>query len=217
MPDTPETTTTGTVPEVVEAEPVVEAAVTPVVEGSEELSVLKERLARYEQLVVSPEYAEFLAAKGRAMQTPPQQVRQYTQEEKGAFQDRLNNMPRAEFAAFIRDITIDMVREQLFNPVVQTIVSDKVQGQIAEAAAEFKDYWDYKDDMIRLSNANPALSAKQVYHLARSARGPQAAPAGKPPIRRPSGEAPSSASAAPKATADTFGAAFEKAFQKSGL
>ena len=168
-------------------EPVVGAAPVPSVEGGEELSVLKERLARYEQLVVSPEYAEFLAAKGKAMQSPPQQVRQYTQEEKGAFQDRLNNMPRAEFAAFVRDITIDMVREH------------------------------YKDDMIKLSNTNPALSAKQVYHLAKTARVPQAAPAGKPPIRKPSGEAPSSASATPKATADTFGAAFDKAFQKSGL
>lgn len=217
MPEEQKETAPVVEPVVAVEEPVVEAAFAPPVEGSEELSVLKERLARYEQLVVSPEYAEFLAAKGRAMQAPPPQVRQYTQEEKGAFQDRLNNMPRAEFAAFVRDITIDMVREQLFNPVVQTIVSDKVQGQISEAAAEFKDYWDYKDDMIRLSNANPALSAKQVYHLAKSARSPQLAPAGKPPIRKPSGEAPTGASATPRTTADTFGAAFEKAFQKSGL
>lgn len=207
-------------PVVAEEVPVVEAASeVPVVAGSEELSALKERLARYEQLVVSPEYAEFLAAKSRAVTSPPAAApKTYSNEEKEAFQQRLNGMTRAEFAAFVRDLTVDTVREQMFNPVMNTMVSEKVQNQIAEAAAEFKDFWDYKQDMIALSNANPSLSAKQVYHLARASRAPKAAVPGKPPIRKPSGEAPGGAPATHREAApDTFNAAFEKAFQKSGL
>jgi hypothetical protein len=191
---------------------------TPPVTGNEELSVLKERLARYEQLVVSPEYADFLAAKSRAAQPAPQAPKQFSTEEKQAFQERLNNMSRAEFAAFIRDLTVDTVRDQLFTPVVQSIVSEKVQTQIAEAASEFPDYWDYKQEMIKLSNANPGLSAKQVYKLAKAETAPKAPPAGKPPVRKAGGEAPSSAPAQAREAAPTnFDAAFEKAFQKSGL
>jgi hypothetical protein len=219
---TPEVTTTESA--VVEtpatetpASETVEAS-TPAVTGNEELSVLRERLARYEQLVVSPEYAEFLAAKSRAVAPTPQAPKQYSAEEKQAFQDRLNNMTRTEFAAFVRDLTVDTVREQLFTPVVKSMVSEKVQNQIAEAATEFPDYWDYKQDMIKLSNANPGLNAKQVYHLAKVQRSPKPAPVGKPPVRKPSGEAPTGATASHKeGPATSFDAAFEKAFQKSGL
>jgi hypothetical protein len=199
--------------------PVVDPVVPPLA-PTDELSVLKERLARYESLVASPEYAEFLAAKSRQVATPPAapSPKQYTAEEKQAFQDKLNNMTRAEFAAFVRDLTVDVVREQMFTPVVQSIVSDKVQNQIAEAAAEFKDFWDYKQDMIVLSNTNPALSAKQVYHLAKASRGTPTPPAGKPPLRKPTGEAPGGPPASHKeAPVEGFNAAFEKAFQKSGL
>lgn len=218
MPE--ETTTTGTVTQEVEVveTPPVEAPEAPPVTGNEELTVLKERLARYEQLVVSPEYAEFLAAKSRATAPQPQAPRQFSSEEKTAFQERLNSMSRAEFAAFVRDLTVDTVKEHLFAPVVQSIVSEKVQTQIAEASTEFKDYWDYKDDMIKLANANPGLSAKQVYHLAKATRAPRPAPEGKPPVRKPTGEAPSSAPASRReAPAATFEAAFEQAFKKSGL
>jgi len=200
-------------------EPVAETPSVPVVNGNEEMSVLRERLARYEQLVVSPEYAEFLAQKSRAAQAPVAPApKQYSNEEKQAFQEKLNNMSRAEFAAFIRDLTVDAVREQMFNPVVQSIVSEKVQNQIAEASAEFKDFWDYKQEMIQLSNANPALSAKQVYHLAKASKGPAPVPAGKPPLRKASGEAPGGVPAVTKeAPPDTFNTAFESAFKKSGL
>jgi len=66
---------------------------------------------------------------------------------------------------------VDTVREKLFNPIVQNIVSEKVQNQIAEASTEFPDFWDYKQDMIALSNANPALTRSRCTtwrrHLAR--------------------------------------------------
>jgi len=206
-------------PPVVEA-PVVETTPeTPPVTGNEELSVLRERLARYEQLVVSPEYAEFLAAKSRAVQPAPASApKVWSAEDKAAFQEKVNNMSRIEFAQFITDLTVDTVRERLFNPIVQNIVSEKVQNQIAEASTEYPDFWDYKQDMIALSNANPALTAKQVYHLARASRAPKPAPAGKPPVRKPSGEAPTSAPASRKeAPIGNFNDAFEQAFKKVGM
>ena len=207
------------IPAVVETEvPAVVEPVVPAVSGNEELAVLRERLSRYEQLVVSPEYADFLAQKSRAAAPQPQAPKQYSTEEKQAFQERLNGMTRTEFAAFVRDLTVDTVREQLFNPVVQTIVSEKVQNQIAEASTKHNDFWDYKQDMIPLANANPALTAEQVYHLAKATRAPKAAPTGKPPVRKASGEAPGGPSAGPKESAvSTFDQAFNKAFEKSGL
>jgi len=196
------------------------AEVTPIT-GNEELSVLRERLSRYEQLLVSPEYAEFLAAKSRAVQPAPAAApapKEWSAEDKAAFTEKVNNMSRVEFAKFISDLTVDTVREKLFNPIVQNIVSEKVQNQIAEASTEFPDFWDYKQDMIALSNANPALTAKQVYHLAKASRAPKPAPVGKPPVRKPSGEAPASAPASHREPpAGDFNSAFEQAFKKVGL
>ena len=203
--------------------PVVEAAPeTPPITGNEELSVLKERLARYEQLVVSPEYAEFLAAKSRVVTPAPPAAapapKVWSAEDKAAFTEKVNNMSRIEFAQFVSDVTEDRVREKLFTPIVQNIVSEKVQSQIAAATAEFPDFWDYKQDMIDLSNANPALTAKQVYHLAKASRAPKPAPAGKPPVRKPSGEAPVSAPASHREPpAGDFNSAFEQAFKKVGM
>jgi len=207
------------VPVVVEPEVpvVVEPPVPPVVENVE-MAALRERLARYEQLVVSPDYADFLAQKSRAAKPTPEAPKQYSAEERQAFQDKLNGMTRAELVSFTRDLVVDTVREQLFNPIVQNIVSEKVQNQIAEASAKHTDFWDYKQDMVALSNANPALTAEQVYHLAKASRAPKPAPAGKPPVRKPSGEAPSTTPSTPKdQPATNFDQAFNKAFEKSGL
>lgn len=187
------------------------------VEAPDELTQVKEKLSRYEQLVVSPEYAEFLAAKAaqKVVDQQPQRSREYSKEEKAAFEERLNNMSRAEYAAFIRDVTVDTVKTQLFAPVVNTIVTDKVQTQIAAAASKFPDFWDYKQDMISLANVNPALTAEQAYHLAKSTKAP--APR-TTTTRRAGGEPPSSPPATRTEKApDTFNAAFEAAFKKAGL
>jgi hypothetical protein len=203
-------TTTGTVPEVVEAAPV------QVAPEQTELEAVKEKLSRYEQLVVSPEYAEYLATRtaqkvSDAQQTAP---RTYNDAERQAFEERLNSMSRAEYAAFIRDVTVDTVKTQLFAPVVNTMVTEKVQTQIATAATKFPDFWDYKQEMIGLANVNPALTAEQAYHLAKSTK----APAPKAPPRRAGGEPPSSAPATrTEKPIDSFNAAFEAAYKKAGL
>jgi hypothetical protein len=204
------------------AAPVVEEA--PVVEvpqvdpKDQRINDLQEKLTRFEQMVVSPEYAEFLANKANANWSKPPPPKEYSAEEKRAFEERLNGMTRAEFAAFIRDLTLDTVQERSIKPIIDVIVTKEVQGQINQVSAKYADFWDYQKEMVSLANANPSLNAEQVYHLAKSMRTPEAPTVQKPPIRKPSGEAPAGTPAARvQAKPDKFSDAFDQAFKKAGL
>jgi len=184
------TTTTGAVPEASTTEALTTGTPTTVVDPKDEqLKQLSEKVSRYEQLVVTPEYQAFLAQ--RNQQQPTGLKREYSPDEKAAFQEKLNNMSRAEFAAFVRDLTVETVKEQMFIPIQNSLVTDKVRSQINDVSAKFPDFWDYKPEMIAISNSNPTLNAEQVYHLAKAGRA--SAPAGsgaKPPVRKPGGETP---------------------------
>lgn len=209
----PEENVVNTTPDPVTAD----VAAEPVVAdpNAEKIRELQDKVSRYEQLVVTPEYQAYLAA--RTQQPQAVKPKEFTSEEKEAFKEKLNKMDRAEYAAFIRDLTVDTVRDQLFNPVVQTIVSDKVQSQIAEATTKYADFWDFKQEMIVLSNENPRLTAEQVYRLAKASR-PNAPAEVKPPSRKPGGEMPTGTPAARTVTVQPgFDAAFEAAYKKAGL
>jgi len=216
MADEPTTTTgaetdataTPTVPEVVEA-----AAPDPQAQKIQELT---EKVTRYEQLVVTPEYQAFLAQRG---QQPAPQKREYSDEEKTKFQEKLNSMSRAEFAAFVRDLTVETVKEQMFLPIQSAMVTEKVKDQIVDVSTKFPDFWDYRAEMIGISNSNPTLNAEQVYHLAKAGRA--SAPTNtqaKPPARKPGGETPAGVpTTRTEKTSPDFNAAFETAFKKVGL
>lgn len=202
--ETPAVTTTEAVP------------VTAPDPQSDRIKELTEKISRYEQLVVTPEYQTFLAQRG---QPAAPQKREYSSEEKTAFQDKLNNMSRAEFAAFVRDLTVETVKEQMFLPIQSQMVTEKVKDQIVDVSGKYTDYWDYRGEMITVSNQNPTLNAEQVYHLAKAARASvPPVPGAKPPVRKAGGETPSSVPASRTATvAPEFNAAFEAAFKKVGL
>lgn len=189
----------------------------PVVDPKDQrINDLQEKLTRFEQMVVSPEYAEFLANK--ATTNKPPAPKEYSAEERRAFEERLNSMSRAEFAAFIRDLTIDTVQEKSIKPIMDVIVTKEVQSQINTVSAKYADFWDYQKDMVALANANPSLNAEQVYHLAKSMKGAPAAPAVKPPVKKPAGEAPGGTPASrTQAKPDSFQDAFAEAFKKAGL
>lgn len=187
---------------------------TPVVDpNTEKIRELTEKVSRYEQLVVTPEYQAFLAARNQ----PQQQRREYSTEEKTAFQEKLNSMSRAEFAAFVRDLTVETVKEQMFMPIQSALVTDKVKDQIVDVSGKYPDYWDYRQDMINISNQNPTLNAEQVYHLAKAGRN-TASPQVRPPARKPGGETPSSVPASrTEKVSQTFDSAFDAAFKKAGF
>ena len=95
------------------------------------------------------------------------EVIEYSPEERQAFLDKLNRMNRAEYAAFIRDLSVDIVRDKVVAPLVNALREEQTKREIAEMEARFPDYWKYRDAMINISNANPNLKAEQVYLLAR--------------------------------------------------
>lgn len=207
------------VPATPEGEPAAAAPVTePVTPDPKEQKIqeLTEKVSRYEQLVVTPEYQAFLAQRGQ--QAQPQR-REYSDDEKAKFQEKLNSMSRAEFAAFVRDLTVETVKEQMFLPIQSAMVTEKVKDQIVDVSTKFPDFWDYRTEMINISNSNPTLNAEQVYHLAKAGRASApAATQAKPPARKPGGETPSGPPATrTEKTSTDFTAAFETAFKKVGL
>jgi len=195
-------------------EPVVEEPVVPapVEEPGPAVRALQEKLAQYEQLVLSPEYAEFLQNKagGRPRQPDPAPVTSAQREE---FVERLNSMPRAEFATFIRDVVMKEVQEQMFGPLAQSVAQEKVQQQVVQCVQKYPDFWSHKDAMLGISQSNPNLNAEQVYLLA---KGVTAAPKKPPakPTEVPGGSPPGGPK--PKDSLP-FKDAFDEAFKKSGL
>jgi len=201
-----------------EVEPAAAAPEPVVAPDPNELKIkeLSDKVSRYEQLVVTPEYQAFLAQRGQQAQP---QKREYSADEKTAFQEKLNNMSRAEFAAFVRDLTVETVKEQMFLPIQSAMVTEKVKDQIVDVSGKYPDYWDYRNDMIAVSNQNPTLNAEQVYHLAKAGRA-SAPPStqAKPPVRKAGGETPTGPPASrTQNVAPEFNAAFEAAFKKVGL
>lgn len=195
--------------------PTPEPAVTPPDPSAEKIRELTEKVSRYEQLVVTPEYQAFLAQRG---QPAPQQKREYSDEEKTKFQEKLNTMSRAEFAAFVRDLTVETVKEQMFLPIQSAMVTDRVKDQIVDVSGKFPDFWDYRAEMINISNQNPTLNAEQVYHLAKAGRAASPPDPGKPPVRKPGGETPTGSPASRTTTVSPgFNSAFDAAFKKAGL
>jgi len=100
-------------------------------------------------------------------QDSSEEERKYTDEEKQAFLDRLNRMNRAEYAAFVRDLAVDIVKDNTVMPLIEALRGEQVRREVAEIEARFPDYWKYRDSMINISKSNPNISAEQIYLLAR--------------------------------------------------
>ena len=186
---------------------------TPAAQPPSEVAELKRRLGEYERLVLSPEYAEYLQAKAAGAKPPGAAAP--TKEQREEFQEKLTNMGRAEFAAFIRDAVVSDVCEKLFTPLAQTIVQDRVQQQIAAAQVKYPDFLDYREKMIEISQANPNLNAEQTYLLA---KGVASSASLKNPATKPT-EVPRGTPASGPKPKDKLGfnAAFDEAYKKAGL
>lgn len=217
MPDettvvvTPEETKEPEATEVTEATESVESTPTP-----SALDELRDRNKKLEGLVYSPEYAEFLRWKAQGAQ--PTAKPAPSREERDEMLARLDQMDKGQYARFVSDAVVDRVREELFSPLMQSIVAEKVQQDIAETSAKYGDFWQHKDRMVQIANANPNLRAEQVYFLAKG--GAPVAPVTPPPAkpRKPSGEVPGGARATAKPLEQPkFEEAFDVAFKKAGL
>jgi len=51
-------------------------------------------------------------------------------------------------------------------PVASAVRMENLDKEIQKAATSHKDFWDYRDKMIEISNQHPTLSAEETYQLA---------------------------------------------------
>lgn len=82
----------------------------------------------------------------------------------------------------MRNVTSQIVRESL-QPVIEKVQQTErfVRSQqqatakttIEATAKEFPDFWDYKEEMVRLNQENPNLTPRQLYTLAKIEKGQQ--------------------------------------------
>ena len=83
------------------------------------------------------------------------------------FLARLNQMSRLEFASFLRDAIISETKKDVIEPILSNLRTERVEKNIAETVARYPDYWEYKNLMVKIYEANPNLTSEQVYLLAR--------------------------------------------------
>ena len=72
----------------------------------------------------------------------------------------IENMTKTEFAQYIS--------QSVGQPILELVMTMAVKEEIRETAAENKDFWDYKDEVYKLTMSNPQMSVKQAYLVAKS-------------------------------------------------
>lgn len=95
-------------------------------------------------------------------------TRSYTDEERRMFVEKLNAMDRGEFAGFVRDATVDRIRDVFIVPLVDALMAERRNLDVILTSFKYEDFWEYRELMIEISKKNPGLVAEQVYRLAKS-------------------------------------------------
>ena len=114
--------------------------------------------------VLDPDYMAFKESKNKPESKKPA-VEVDTNE--------LENMPRAKFVDLIVDkvsTAITPKLEQELGKVKQGLQNVMADREVDKCAAKYKDFWDYKQDMLGLVKQNDALRVEDAYKLAKQNR-----------------------------------------------
>src|SRR5262245_17862072 len=166
---------------------------------------LKGKNSEYERLLLDPSYIEFIASRGQPA------ARQVVQQQAASDGVDLDSMTQKELAEYLVRTFEGMLNARV-QPVTQEMQFTEMQRQVREVSGKYSDFWDFKDDMIKLARQNPTLSAEDTYHIAKG-RGNEKP---KVPTRRsepPTGGGGKTVRKAPEG----FEAKFAEAWAKSGL
>lgn len=175
------------------------------------------KVKEYEGYLMSPEFLTFLqqagGAAGGAAGGKPQ-----TEEEKRKavddYETKLKGMSEADKVRYY----MQEAYRQIAQPILQMLEDREAGVSIKAAAEEFKDFWDYKDEMINLSKVHKTLNAFQLYALARISSKPKPKAASAASAAAAGGAAPGGVRGAARVPpSKSFGAAFDEAFKVSGL
>lgn len=109
----------------------------------------------------------------RAQQPPPQQTEEEEEEEEVEEGD-LELMPRAQFIDHMTKKILQAVNEQVVKPLsskmqgIATVTEQRtIQEQVAKVAEKNPDVYEWKEELVALSQQHPTLSVAQLYKLAR--------------------------------------------------
>jgi hypothetical protein len=176
--------------------------VTPeeVAELKNQLKAAQDRISQYEQMLLDPAYLEFLATQG--IDTKGRKVEQQ--------QVDLDNMSQKDLVEYILASVKGLINEAI-TPLKQEATVNAAVAQVKEAAAKYPDFWEYRDEMIRLAKMHPSLTAEEAYHLAK------AKTASRP--KRPSkpAETPTGGAQMKRKPPEGFEAKFLEAWREAGF
>lgn len=171
------------------------------------------KVKEYEGYIMSPEFLSFLQQGGGGAGGKPE-----TDEEKKKavddYETRLKGLSEADKVKYY----LQEAYRQIAQPILQMLEDRESAASVAAASGEFKDFWDYKDEMVNLSKVHKTLNAFQLYALARVSSKPKVKlqPEGK--VGAAGGAAPGGARGASRVSpSKSFDSAFEEAFKASGL
>lgn len=131
----------------------------------------KKELDEARLVTLSPEYLEFQEYKqGKGKRPPADDDKGKATEVDGT---ELESMSRKKFATLITDNVVKNIMAELephvkkLNATSQMAEKLAAQMEVNKCAAKYKDFWDFKDDMYKLVNANTNLSVEEAYKLAK--------------------------------------------------
>jgi hypothetical protein len=172
--------------------------------ADERVSKLEGKVAEYERLLLDPGYLEYLAGGGRK-----ELVREARAAEPSKEVD-FDSMSNKDLVQYL----FAVMKGEL-NKVVQPMAQDaqvtEMKRQVTEAAGKYSDFWDYKEEMVRLARVHPSLTADDAYFMAKG-RGRRA-----PARPSKSGAAPGGGGSTTKQPAGGFEAKFAEAWKQSGM
>lgn len=152
-------------------EPKTEEKPDPLVEKDKELAAARADLSKAQSLLLDPAYQEWLAAKAgdkaaRAIERKAEKAEKdkenevdYSKLSPKQFKDLLKQELREEMKAELEARVV---------PVEQTAAVEKAVAQVKECRAKYDDFDEYKDDMMRIAQEYPTITAEKAYKLAKA-------------------------------------------------
>lgn len=151
--------------------------------GAEQYSMLLDRLSELEELA-----ARIPQKQGREGITTLDQLveegrggrhQQARQQPQNVDLDDMNNTQLADY--ILNEI------QEMGNNLMVEIQTNKVLREIDKCEAKHDDFWQYQEEIFKISTKNPTLSIEQAYKLAKDEAGPKGDPKDKtggptPPI-----------------------------------
>lgn len=118
------------------------------------------KLEELHATIVSPEYLQYIAARKKGKGGGGGEGGEGG--ERGPTAEEINEMDNAELVGFISK-SVQKAITSAMGPVREVTDNLSAADQVRTAAGRFKDFWDYQEAMVQISERNPALDPSAIY------------------------------------------------------